>query len=48
MRQKADRIRKSNIQTGNQRLEQVEHFKYPGSLINQGGSCFTKIRSRIT
>jgi len=39
MCQKSDRIRRINIQTGNQLLEQVEHFKYLGSLTNQDGRC---------
>jgi hypothetical protein len=47
MCQKSDRIRRINIQTGNQLHEQVEHFKYLGSLINQDGRCVMEIRSRI-
>jgi len=34
MCQKSDRIRRINTQTVNQLLEQMEHFKYLGSLIN--------------
>ena len=45
--QKSDRIRRINIQIGNQLLEQVEQFKYLGSLINQDGRCVMEIRSRI-
>lgn len=47
MCQKSDRICRINIQTGNQLLEPVEHFKYLGSLINQDGRCVMEIRSRI-
>jgi hypothetical protein len=48
MWQKEVRIRRINIQTENKLLEQIEHYKYLGSIINQGGSCIIEIRSRIT
>lgn len=44
---KLDRIRRINIHVGNRLLEQVDHFKYLGSSINQDGRCFMQIRSRI-
>jgi hypothetical protein len=37
MCQKEKRIHRINIQTGNKLLEQVEHYKYLGSIISQDG-----------
>jgi hypothetical protein len=47
MYQKEERICRINIQTGNKLLEQVEHYKYLDSIINQDGRCIIEIRSRI-
>jgi hypothetical protein len=35
MCQKEERIRRINMQTGNKLIEQVEHYKYLGSIFNQ-------------
>jgi hypothetical protein len=47
MCQKKERIRRINIETGNKLIEQVEYYKYLGSIINQDERCIIEIISRI-
>lgn len=47
MCQKRNRIRRINTQAGNHLLEQVENFKYLGSVMNQDGICVMEIGSKI-
>jgi len=42
-----DRKRKAKICIDGQIVEQVEPFKYPGSLISEAGYCKKDIQSRI-
>jgi hypothetical protein len=46
MRQKLYRIRRTNIQS-EEMIEQMQHFKYLGSSVDQDGKHIMEISSRI-